>query len=76
MTMALKLVHTLTEKFQYHLIKASERQKRRVVVKYFEETKYTNIFPIDTYKKDLDEVVAQTNYEDWEWLRIMSKNME
>ena len=68
---ALKLVHSLTEKFQYHLIKASATlAKEKGACEYFDQTKYSKgLFPIDTYKKDVDEVVAPNYHEDWDKLR-------
>ena len=37
---------------------------------YFDKTKYSDgILPIDTYKKDVDELVKREFTYDWEWLR-------
>ena len=37
---------------------------------YFDKTKYADgILPIDTYKKDVDEIVKREYSYDWEWLR-------
>ena len=45
-------------------------QKKKVNVYGFEKTKYSDgILPIDTYKKELDEVVSRKYTYDWEWLR-------
>jgi len=68
---AWKLVHDLTEAFQYYLLKASNTlAKERGACDYFDRTKYADgILPIDTYKKDLDDVVANELNYDWESLR-------
>ena len=68
---ALPLVHELTECFQYYLIKASMNlAKERGACEYYQRTKYADgILPIDTYKKDVDDL-GKFNYTcDWEWLR-------
>ena len=65
------LVHQLTESFQYYLLKASnEVAKEKGACEAFSHTKYADgILPIDTYKKDVDDIVPnQLNY-DWEALR-------
>ena len=37
---------------------------------YFDRTKYSDgILPIDTYKKEVDEIVNRNLTYDWEWLR-------
>jgi len=68
---AWKLVHDLTEAFQYYLLKASnELAKERGACDYFDRTKYSDgILPIDTYKKDVDTVVENKLNYDWESLR-------
>jgi ribonucleoside-diphosphate reductase alpha chain len=68
---ALKLVHDLTEAFQYYLLKASnELAKERGWCNDFGRTKYADgILPIDTYKKDIDGLVAPEYNYDWETLR-------
>ena len=68
---AWKLVHDLTEAFQYYLLKASNNiAKERGACEYFNRTKYADgILPIDTYKKDVDNVVANKLNYDWEALR-------
>ena len=57
---AWNLVHELTEKFQYYLLKSSnEIAKEKGACDYFDRTKYAQgILPIDTYKKDVDEIVC------------------
>ena len=68
---AWKLVHDLTEAFQYYLLKASNTlAKERGACEYFDRTKYSDgILPIDTYKKDVDNIVANELNYDWETLR-------
>ena len=68
---ALTLTHDLTEAFQYYLLKSSnEIAKEKGACKYFRFTKYaTGVLPIDTYKKDVDELVAPDYKYDWESLR-------
>ena len=68
---AWKLVHDLTEAFQYYLLKASNTlAKERGACEYFNRTKYSDgILPIDTYKKDVDNIVANELNYDWELLR-------
>ena len=66
-----KLVHDLTEAFQYYLLKASNTlAKERGACEYFNRTKYSDgIMPIDTYKKDVDTIVANELNYDWDSLR-------
>jgi len=66
-----KLVHDLTEAFQYYLLKASNTlAKERGACEYFSRTKYSDgIMPIDTYKKDVDNIVANELNYDWDSLR-------
>jgi ribonucleoside-diphosphate reductase alpha chain len=68
---AWKLVHDLTEAFQYYLLKASNTlAKERGACEYFDRTKYSDgILPIDTYKKDVDNIVANELRYDWDTLR-------
>ena len=68
---AWNLVHELTEKFQYYLLKSSnEIAKEKGKCDYFDRTKYSQgILPIDTYKKDVDEIVKPEYKMDWEKLR-------
>ena len=64
-------VHGLAESFQFYLIKASnEIAKEKGWCENFGRTKYSDgILPIDTYKKDVDEICSQTLQHDWESLR-------
>src|SRR5210317_92970 len=68
---AWKLVHDLTEAFQYYLRKASNTlAKERGACDYFDRTKYSDgILPIDTYKKEVDELVTRKLSMKWEDLR-------
>ncbi len=68
---AWKMVHDLTEAFQYYLIRATvDLAKEKGACEYSDRTKYGNgILPIDTYKKDVDEIVSDDLHYDWEDLR-------
>jgi ribonucleoside-diphosphate reductase alpha chain len=72
---AWQLVHDLTEAFQYYLIKATTLLAReKGACEYSHRTKYgQGILPIDTYKKDVDELVPNVLKYDWEKLRGMVK---
>ena len=64
-------VHGLAESFQFYLLKASNNlAKEKGHCEYFGRTKYADgILPIDTYKKDVDEISCQELQHDWESLR-------
>ena len=64
-------VHGLTEAFQYYLLKSSNQiAKEKGWCADFGRTKYADgILPIDTYKKDVDEISSQELEHDWESLR-------
>ena len=64
-------VHGLAESFQYYLLKSSNQlAKEKGHCEYFGRTKYADgILPIDTYKKDVDEISSQNLQHDWESLR-------
>ena len=68
---AWKLVHDLSEAFQYYLLKASNKlAQERGACEYFNRTKYADgILPIDTYKKDVDTIVENKLNYDWDSLR-------
>ena len=68
---ALQLVHDLTEHFQYYLIKATTTlAKEKGACGWSDRTKYSQgILPIDTYKKEVDEIVPNELELDWETLR-------
>ena len=65
------LVHKLTERFQYALLSTSNRlAMEKGPCGYFGRTKYADgILPIDTYKKEVDEIVSNDLQCDWEHLR-------
>ena len=65
------LVHELTERFQYALLQAScSMAMEKGKCGYFNRTKYADgILPIDTYKKEVDEIVPNDLKCDWEFLR-------
>ena len=64
-------VHGLSESFQYYLLKSSNQlAKEKGHCEYFGRTKYADgILPIDTYKKDVDEITSEALQHDWEGLR-------
>jgi ribonucleoside-diphosphate reductase alpha chain len=65
-------VHGLSESFQYFLLKASNQlAKEKGYCENFGRTKYADgILPIDTYKKEVDEIVVPKYQHDWEALRL------
>ena len=68
---AWKLVHDLSESFQYYLLKSSNTvAQEKGKCGYFDRTKYADgILPIDTYKRDIDEFCGTELNHDWESLR-------
>ena len=72
---AWKLVHDLTEAFQYYLLKSSNTlAQEKGACEAFPRTKYADgILPIDTYKKDIDEICDPTLNYDWDFLRLSIK---
>ena len=64
-------VHGLSESFQYYLLKSSNQlAKEKGWCENFGRTKYADgILPIDTYKKDVDEICSKPLEHDWESLR-------
>ena len=64
-------VHGLSESFQYYLLKASNKiAEEKGHCTNFGRTKYADgILPIDTYKKDVDEISSHKLQHDWESLR-------
>ena len=72
---AWKLVDNLTEAFQFYLLKHSSIvAEEKGKCEYFDRTKYSDgILPIDTYKKEVDELVKPKLNYDWEWLRKQIK---
>lgn len=68
---ALGLTHKTFEAIQYYLLKASNKLAQEVgPCAKFNETNYAKgILPIDTYKKELDDVCNEELHYDWEALR-------
>jgi ribonucleoside-diphosphate reductase alpha chain len=68
---AWKLVHDLSEAFQFYLLKSSNAvAQEKGACEYFHRTKYADgILPIDTYKRDIDEFCGTELNYDWESLR-------
>jgi ribonucleoside-diphosphate reductase alpha chain len=68
---AWKLIHDLSEAFQYYLIRATVNlAKEKGACEFSHRTKYGHgILPIDTYKKDVDEIVPNELHYDWDGLR-------
>ena len=64
-------VHEYAEAWSYYLIKASiDLAKEKGMIEKAKETKYYHgEFPIDTYKKEVDELVNPVYYKDWDSLR-------
>ena len=64
-------VHELTESFQYYLLKSSNQlAKEKGHCEYFGRTKYSSgTLPIDTYKKEVDEITTVELKHDWIGLR-------
>ena len=64
-------VHKLSEAFQFNLLKASNQLAiEKGACAAFDRTKYADgILPIDTYKKEVDEIVAPAYFYDWDSLR-------
>jgi len=64
-------VDELTEHFQYYLLKSSNTlAKEKGKCEYFNRTKYSDgILPIDTYKKEVDEIINRKLTLPWESLR-------
>jgi ribonucleoside-diphosphate reductase alpha chain len=65
------MTHELTESFQYYLLKSSNQlAKEKSACTDFNRTKYfEGLLPIDTYKKDVDEISSIPYKHDWETLR-------
>lgn len=68
---ACSAVHGLSESLQYYLLKASNQlAKEKGACDNFHTTKYSDgILPIDTYKKEFDEICNVPLQHDWEELR-------
>ena len=66
-----KEVDELTESFQYYLLKASNelaKEKVNVIISTVQSIQ-TRILPIDTYKKEVDEISGRKLSMKWEQLR-------
>jgi ribonucleoside-diphosphate reductase alpha chain len=65
------MTHELTESFQYYLLKSSNQlAKEKGACTDFNRTKYfEGLLPVDTYKKDVDEISSIPLEHDWETLR-------
>ncbi|SHF10047.1 class 1a ribonucleoside-diphosphate reductase subunit alpha [Vibrio gazogenes] len=65
------LTHRTFEAMQYHLLKASMNlAKEQGRCPAFNETNYAKgLMPIDTYKKDIDQLCAEPLHYDWDQLR-------
>ncbi|HAR75052.1 MAG TPA: ribonucleoside-diphosphate reductase subunit alpha, partial [Psychrobacter sp.] len=68
---AIGLTHQTFEALQFYLLKASNKlAKEQGACPAFNETTYSQgILPIDTYKKDLDQICQEPLHLDWETLR-------
>ena len=66
-----QVAHEYMERFQYGLINASNKlAKEKGACDYFNRTKYSDgLFPIDTYCKNVDEIVPNNLVCDWKKLR-------
>jgi ribonucleoside-diphosphate reductase alpha chain len=68
---AWEAVDKLSEAFQYYLLRASNtlaQEKGRCG--WFDKTKYADgLLPIDTYKKEVDEIIPHKERMDWKGLR-------
>ena len=64
-------VHSLSESFQFFLLKASNNlAKEKGKCDGFTHTKYSDgVLPIDTYKKDVNQITNPKYQHDWETLR-------
>ncbi len=68
-------VHGLSESFQYYLLKSSNQlAQEKGQCDAFDRTKYVDgILPVDTYKRDVDEITTMELQHDWNSLRISIK---
>ena len=69
------LVHRTFEAIQYYLIKASVKLAKELgPAPWFNETKYAEgILPIDTYKREVDDICNEPLHLDWDGLREQIK---
>ena len=68
---ALKVADELAEAIQYYLLKASNKlAQEKGKCEWFDRTKYSKgILPIDTYCKEVDNIIKRKYTYDWEKLR-------
>lgn len=73
----LDLVHEYAEAWSYYLIKASiDLAEEKGPCPGWKDTKYSQgLFPIDTYKQEVDELVDPVYKYDWEILRERAKTV-
>lgn len=71
----LEMIHEYTEAWSYYLIKASVDLASEVGhCEAIDEVRYgSGIMPIDTYKREVDELVEPKYYMDWQDLRERAK---
>lgn len=67
----LQAIHEMTEAWSYYLISASvELAKEKGACEWYHETKYSQgLLPIDTYKREVDELASPDYKMDWNELR-------
>ncbi len=73
--MGRKVVHEYMERFQFGLISASANlAKEKGACAFYDRTKYSDgLFPIDTYNKNVDQIVPNDLKCDWAKLRKQVK---
>jgi ribonucleoside-diphosphate reductase alpha chain len=71
----LQKIHEYAEAWSYYLIKASvDLASEKEACNLSNQTKYSmGIMPIDTYKKEVDELVDPIYYMDWDNLKSIAK---
>jgi len=69
---ALPVVDLWAQHWSYYLLEASiELAKEKGPCALFSETRYSQgLLPVDTYKRDVDDLVAPVDYVNWDSLRI------
>ena len=72
---AYKLTHNWAERFQYGLIKASvDLAKEKGACEYSENSAYSKgVMPIDTYNKNVDQLITPDLLCDWDTLKDSAK---
>jgi len=68
-------IHEYAEAWSYYLIKASaELAKEKGCIPFNDQTKYSaGILPIDTYKKEVDELAEPVYHQNWDYVRQLIK---